>query len=63
MISENVKRISTIFFGAKAKEYLAKDLCPRCGGARRDYRNHVSRREAEITGLCQKCQDFIFGKD
>ena len=63
MIDEHIQEISTIFFGKEVKERLAKNLCPRCGGSRRDYRDNASRREAAITGLCQKCQDFIFGRD
>lgn len=28
-----------------------------------DFRNDISRREYRISGLCQSCQDEIFGKD
>jgi hypothetical protein len=61
MVSERQRRVASVFFGKEAKERLEQNLCPRCGGPRRDYRDHASRREAEITGLCQRCQDFIFG--
>ena len=27
------------------------------------FRNPISKREYEISGLCQGCQDRIFGKD
>jgi hypothetical protein len=40
-------------------------LCPFCGLPVRveDFRNELSRREAQISGMCQKCQDEVFGKD
>jgi len=28
-----------------------------------DFRNEISRREYGISGICQKCQDDVFGKD
>lgn len=28
-----------------------------------DLRNEISKREFEISGLCQECQDKTFGKD
>ncbi|HPI82690.1 MAG TPA: hypothetical protein PK122_05680 [Candidatus Paceibacterota bacterium] len=40
-------------------------LCPFCGSPilMEDFRNELSRREAQISGMCQKCQDDFFGKD
>jgi hypothetical protein len=28
-----------------------------------DFRNEISKREYGISGMCQECQDKIFGKD
>jgi len=28
-----------------------------------DFRNEISRKEFEISGICQVCQDDLFGKD
>jgi len=28
-----------------------------------DFRNEISKKEYEISGFCQKCQDKTFGKD
>ena len=28
-----------------------------------DFRNDISRKEFGISGMCQKCQDSVFGKD
>jgi hypothetical protein len=40
-------------------------LCPFCSNPVKveDFRNEISRREFNISGICQKCQDDFFGKD
>lgn len=37
--------------------------CPTCGRFvdLKDMRDELSRREFEISGMCQKCQDEVFG--
>ena len=40
--------------------------CPSCKkrfDVTEEFRNEISMREFEISGLCQKCQDSIFGVD
>jgi hypothetical protein len=32
-----------------------------CGGPATEFRDALSRKEYTISGLCQKCQDDIFG--
>jgi hypothetical protein len=46
-----------------AKEAVIKDVCPTCGAPIReeDFRDGLSRREYGIYGMCQKCQDSVFG--
>jgi len=38
-------------------------LCPFCSMPvnMEDFRDELSRRESAISGLCQKCQDDVFG--
>lgn len=40
-------------------------LCPNCGVgvSETDFRDELSRREWAITGLCQVCQDWVFGDE
>ena len=40
-------------------------ICPFCGVEfdKEDLRNAISIKESNISGLCQKCQDDIFGED
>jgi len=41
------------------------DMCVRapigCGGPASEFRDAISRREYAISGLCQRCQDSVFG--
>jgi len=32
-----------------------------CGGPAREFRDALSEKEYGISGLCQKCQDKVFG--
>jgi hypothetical protein len=34
-----------------------------CGGDAVEFRDELSRREYTISGLCQECQDTIFGSE
>ncbi len=38
----------------------ARGLCPFCGEALGEHRDGLSKREAALTGLCQKCQDATY---
>ena len=49
----------------KLVERVEKRLCPFCGMPvnMEDFRNDISRKEANLSGMCQRCQDNFFGKD
>lgn len=36
--------------------------CPTCQGEIGTFRDELSRREFGISGMCQECQDSVFGK-
>jgi len=41
-------------------------VCPMCNkefNIQTDLRNTISKKEFEISGLCQRCQDSVFGRD
>lgn len=44
-------------------EQASLGLCPFCGEVPGPYRDEVSRTEAQISGLCQSCQDDFFDID
>ena len=48
-------------FGRTAR--IEADECTTCGGPADAFRNARSEREYTISGMCQDCQDSVFGKD
>lgn len=47
----------------KAVEDIKAGICPLCGNKVGAFRDAISKREYEISGLCQDCQDSIFAND
>jgi len=54
----------------KAKATLVKmTQCPLChhkinvGPGETEFRDELSVKEYQISGMCQKCQDYMFGTD
>jgi hypothetical protein len=47
----------------KQAERIEAGLCPTCGIKVGEFRNERSKREFQISGLCQECQDNVFGED
>ena len=56
----NIEIMKAMGFG-KELETIAKGQCPFCKQAIGEFRDALSRKEYSISGLCQKCQDKIFG--
>jgi len=50
-------------FGRSQTEAKEKNLCVTCGKPIKmeDFKDQLSIKEYEISGLCQKCQDDTFG--
>ena len=47
-------------------ERKAEGKCPFCGkeiDINKEFRNEISKKEFQISGLCQKCQDEMYGVD
>jgi len=49
----------------KELDMVKKGICPSCKLKIKaaDFRDSLSLREYRISGLCQKCQDKVFGID
>jgi len=45
----------------EARRNIEMDKCATCGGEVGEFRDDCSKREYSISGMCQKCQDGIFG--
>lgn len=45
----------------KAAQRVKQHLCPCCGKPVGEFRDELSKREYSISGMCQACQDSVFG--
>jgi len=57
----------TDIFGHDRRTTITANKCVSppigCGGDANDFKDELSRREFTISGLCQHCQDKVFGDD
>ena len=58
--SQEVKNLIEAVFPGTAKA-IAEKRCPTCQKALGKFRDQLSAREYEISGMCQECQDSVFG--
>ena len=58
---EMINQIEALFLGTK--QAIAESKCPLCLKSIKAFRDVLSQREYEISGLCQDCQDDIFGEN
>ena len=50
-------------FGTGRRSSIINDVCVFCNAPATEFRNDISRREFTISGMCQACQDEMFGVD
>lgn len=48
-------------FGRSRTLAIAGKACVKCGEPAVEFKDELSRKEYSISGLCQRCQDDIFG--
>jgi len=62
---EDMERKLKGFLGFDRREHIKRNVCVPapigCGGPANEFKDEISRHEYTISGLCQKCQDSIFG--
>lgn len=59
----DIDEIITETFGIDRIKSIRSDKCATCGKDTKEFRNEISRREYTISGMCQECQDSVFGVD
>ena len=61
--SDEVENALSILFGVNRKESITEKVCVSCEVDVKldDFREEISLREFHISGLCQTCQDGVFG--
>ncbi len=53
--------VSSLFYGQTPSEARNQKICLRCREKITVFRDELSKKEYDISGFCQKCQDTIFG--
>ena len=59
--SEGIEQALRNLMGVDRRHKISHDRCVSCDGVATDFKDDLSRREYSISGLCQKCQDEVFG--
>jgi hypothetical protein len=58
-----IEQSITQLFGINRRTSVLNNRCVMCSEAAVSFRNEISRREFSISGMCQHCQDSVFGVD
>ena len=58
-----IDAILEIVTGKNRIETIQQNRCMVCEGEADIFRNKISEMEYTISGMCQQCQDSIFGAD
>lgn len=61
--NEVIEESITSIFGVYRRASIESDICAICCEAITEFRDDTSRKEYTISGMCQKCQDSVFGVD
>ena len=62
-MNEFLDDIVSNIFGVSRKASIVGDVCVICKGEATTFIDELSRREFSISGMCQSCQDSVFGKE
>ena len=62
-IKEFIDRHAEAWFGRTKTDSIEGGICVCCGKEALRFRDPLSKKEYTISGLCQDCQDSIFGVD
>ena len=59
--SQEINTFLSSVMGRDREETITQNQCMSCGGRAMAFRDALSVREYTISGLCQRCQDSVFG--
>jgi hypothetical protein len=59
----NISDFTDNLFGRSRILSIAGESCVSCGKTAHTFRDELSRKEFDISGLAQCCQDKFFGED
>ena len=61
--SPEIRGFMDFLAGCDTEDRIKKNRCTMCGGSAIEFSDALSAREFQISGMCQDCQDSIFGDD
>lgn len=61
--SPEIEAVLTSMTGVHRPTQIRNDKCVFCKRSALSFRDALSRKEYSISGLCQDCQDEVFGVD
>lgn len=59
--SPKVRRLMDELVGGSTEKSILENYCVLCREKVEEFKDELSAREFAISGLCQKCQDEVFG--
>ena len=60
-LAQLLDNLSTLVYGRVRRDVIGKDTCVSCGRAATTFKDDISRKEYTLSGMCQLCQDELFG--
>lgn len=60
-MSALLNALSVRVFGREREESIQNNVCVTCGATATYFKDALSRKEFSISGMCQVCQDGVFG--
>ena len=59
--SEGIESFLRDILGVNRRQAISEDVCAVCNGPAMEFKDDLSRKEYTISGMCQDCQDKMFG--
>jgi hypothetical protein len=59
--SEEMENAISMMFKVDRRASIISRACTTCGGDCVDFKDALSEKEFQISGMCQNCQDSVFG--
>jgi len=59
--AQEIEEFLTELTGRNRVDCVSKNICTTCGGDASTFTDALSEKEFTISGMCQVCQDDIFG--
>ena len=62
-MEDALEKLGRSLFGRSRKQSADEQSCICCGESAKVFRDEVSRKEFELSRLCQSCQDSVFDRN